>query len=319
MTPFPYKTLRPKVGISSCLAGERVRFNASNVRADWIMDTLAEHVDLLPLCPEMAMGLSVPREAMRFTRGTNKDQPKLVTSFTGRDMTELAEKTADQLIAALPEDLDAYILMGRSPMCGLERIKVYDTNKIPQADGVGVFAARLVASRPDLVVCEAGRLTDPAQRERFVLRMFAHAAVKRVPAKLSALQDFHRRYKFLISGQGAHHLKTLGALVGSATRRTIHEVLETYRSSFFLAFAGEAKRSTMANSLAHIYGFLKNDMDDRQKLFVRNAIDSYKSGATPLLVPLSMLQYANQLADSDYVASQTIFAPYPEMGLRHGI
>ncbi len=312
-------TIKPKIGISACLAGERVRFNAGNVRADWIMDSLGKHVDLVPLCPEMAMGLSVPREAMRLSRPAKGVAPRLVTSLSGRDMTDLAEASVERLIHSLPADLDGYVLMGRSPLCGVEKVKVYDRNGIPQAEGAGIFAARLKAARPDLVVCEAGRLSDPVQREHFVLRLFRHAAVKVIEPRVRALQEFHKQHKFILLAHGPSPLRRLGRIAATAKQESITESLAAYRAAFFEALSATPKPSTMADALTHLYGFLKDKIDGRQKQLLRSAIEEFRLGTTPLLVPLSMLKFANELVGSAYVTSQALLAPYPEMGLRRGI
>ncbi len=305
-------TVRPKVGISACVLGERVRYNGAGAPNEWVREELGQHVDYLSICPEVAMGLGVPREAMRLLKSA-ENGVQLVTSRGRQDMSAVAAATVFRLLASLPEDLDGYVLMGRSPLCGPERVKLYADNGIPAHEGVGLFAAALAAARPELVVVEAGRLTDPRQRERFILRLFTQARARAIEPRPSALQEFHRRHKFLLMAQGRTHLETLGRIVADARKPRIEEALAAYRKGLFNAMSGVTKRTTMVDAMTHMYGFMKDELGEAEKLALRRRIEEYRLGRATLPVPMALLEFCNQIARSAYVGEQAIFAPYPEM------
>lgn len=305
--------LRPRVGISACLAGERVRFNASSSRADWIEKRLAPLVELIPACPEMAMGLGTPREALRLVRGEAAGETRLVTSKSARDLTDLARVTAARMISALPPDLDAYILMGRSPTCGPANVKVYDGNKVPQPGGVGLFAAALAAARPELLTIEGGRLTELPQREHFVMRLFVQARAARLPRSVEALMLFHREHKFLLMAQGVKHLKLLGGLAARARRAAIDDDLAAYRHHLSLALAVVPKRPAISNALQHMYGFVKQHVSSGERDEILRRIEGYAKGLGTLQVPLALLRYQAVSCDESYLLQQAILNPYPEL------
>lgn len=305
-------TVRPKVGISGCVLGERVRYNGGGAPNEWVREELGQHVDYLSICPEVAMGLGVPREAMRLLKDA-ENGVQLVTSRGRQDMSELAAATVARLVASLPADLDGYVLMGRSPLCGPERVKLYGDNGIPAHEGVGLFAAALAEARPELVVVEAGRLTDPRQRERFILRLFTQARSRTIEPRASALQEFHRRHKFLLMAQGRTHLETLGRIVADARQAGIEAAIVAYRKGLFVAMSGVTKRTTMVDAMTHMYGFMKDELGEPEKQQLRRRIEEYRLGRATLPVPMALLEFCNQIARSAYVGEQAIFAPYPEM------
>ncbi len=289
---------RPKVGVSACLFGEAVRYNGAHKRADWLVDTLGKAVELMPLCPEREMGLGVPRPAMRLRGGAGK--ARLETINTAQDLTELAEATAARLVAALPVDLDAFVLMQKSPSCGLEKVKIYDKNEIPSSLGQGFFAARLQKERPDLTLIESGRLTDPEQREAFVMRLWAHFRFRNLAPGIQALQGFHRSYKFLLLAfAGPEALRKLGRLAADGQ-------VDAYRGALREALAGVPKRGTLADALYHMYGYLKAGVSPEEKQVLLKAIEDYRQEKVLIGVPLALIEYANTRVGSAYLDGQVI-------------
>lgn len=302
---------RPKLGISACVAGESVRFNGGPATQAWITETLAPYVDLVPVCPEVAMGLGVPREAMRLVRGTVKGEVRLETSRTQKDLTELAETTVARLVASLPAELEGFILMNRSPTCGLERVKVYGTKGIPEHDGTGLFAKALRAARPDLLLIEAGRLTDQPQRDAFLARLYALARLQRLTPSVAALQEFHAKHKFLLLAAGRVHLERLGALAAAARKATIAASFAQYAKELSIALAAPPRTARVVDALTHMYGYLKNSLSPKEKQALLARIEAYRAGSVPLSVPLALLSYVNETVADDYIAAQALFRPHP--------
>jgi uncharacterized protein YbbK (DUF523 family) len=172
-----------RLGISACLLGEAVRYDGGHKRDAFLTETLAAHVKWVPVCPEVELGLGIPREAIRLIG--DPAAPRLVQEESGVDlgdrMRHYAARRAEELAAL---DLDGYVLKRASPSCGLFRVKVYRHNGVPSADGRGLFAAALVERLPALPVEEEGRLSDPAPRENFIERVFDGplARVRRRPS-----------------------------------------------------------------------------------------------------------------------------------------
>ncbi len=290
--------LRPKVGISACLLGESVRYNGAHKRLDWVVDTLGKSVDFVSLCPEKAMGLGVPRPAMRLR--TDGQTVRLETINEGKDLSELARTTAARLVNALPADLDAYILMQKSPSCGLEKVKIYDKNGIPSRHGPGFFAGPLAQARPDLLLIESGRLSDPEQRDAFVTRLWAHFRFKHLNSGVAALQTFHRNYKFLLLAfAGPEGLRRLGRFAADGA-------FASYRTELRRALAGVPRRGTVTDALIHMYGYLKDGLTPEEKQSLLRSIEDFRTEKVPVAVPLALLDYANARAGNAYLGAQVL-------------
>lgn len=162
---------RIRLGISSCLLGERVRYDGGHKHDAYLTDTLGQFVQWVPVCPEVECGLPVPREAMHLEG--DPASPCLVTIRTHVDQTERMLSWARRRVEELArEDLCGFVFKANSPSCGRECIPVYDARGMAQESGVGLFARMLVDRFPLLPVEDEDRLHDPALRENFIERIF---------------------------------------------------------------------------------------------------------------------------------------------------
>ena len=140
-----------RIGISSCLLGEAVRFDGGHKRDSFLTQTFGRYVEWVPVCPEVECGLGTPREAMRLVRRENGI--RLLTVKTALDLTDRMDGYARARVERLgAEGLCGYVLKKDSPSCGLERVKVYDPQGAPAKTGRGLFASRLVERVPELPV-----------------------------------------------------------------------------------------------------------------------------------------------------------------------
>ncbi len=171
LKPLPPQPI--KIGISSCLLGNRVRYDGGLQQDHYITDTLGKFFDFVPVCPEVECGMPVPREPMRLV-GDPKN-PRLITIKTKIDHTERMHTWAAGRVSELEaENLHGFIFKAKSPSSGMERVKVYDTNNVPQNIGVGLFARAFMDHFPLLPVEEDGRLRDIFLRENFIERIFIY-------------------------------------------------------------------------------------------------------------------------------------------------
>ena len=161
-----------RVGVSACLLGELVRWDGGHKRNSCVAETLSRFFTLVPVCPEVEMGLGVPREPLRLVREggvLHMRAPASGADHTGR-MNRWAARRLQELRRM---DLSGYVLKKNSPSCGLERIRTYDPAGVRTADDRGLFASRLLRAFPDLPVIEELHLEDPAEREDFIARVLA--------------------------------------------------------------------------------------------------------------------------------------------------
>src|SRR5947208_11090851 len=135
---------RLRVGVSSCLLGEKVRFDGQHKRDPFVVDELGKHVQWVPVCPELEVGMGVPREPVRLVRIRGSQDARMVGIKSGDDWTARMQKFSAARVRALEtEELSGFILKAKSPSCGMVRVKLYDgdkTDRAPESTGSGLFA-----------------------------------------------------------------------------------------------------------------------------------------------------------------------------------
>ncbi|WJK08979.1 YbgA family protein [Pseudomonas fluorescens] len=311
----------PKIAISACLMGAEVRYNGGHKESRLCTRTLSEHFEFVPVCPEVAIGLGIPREPIRLVG--DPEQPEALGTVDREinvttPLAEYGEKMAAEL-----HDICGYIFMQQSPSCGLERVKVYHPNGAPLGNGRGIYAQAFCAAHPELPVEEAGRLNDPVLRENFITRVFAYSDWQQVLQRgLSrrALTDFHSRYKYLLMAHNPVQYKALGNLLGNMGRLDPEELGPRYFSELMAALKKCATRRTHSNVLQHISGYLKQVITAEDKQEVQRIIGQYRHGIVPLVVPLTLLKHHFRLHPDPYIAQQVYLQPHPEnLSLRNAI
>lgn len=318
--PLPHP---PRLAISACLTGLNVRYNAGHKASALCLELLGEHFEWVPLCPEVAIGLGTPREAIRLVGAP--EHPAVMGARNGdTDHAGPLRAYAEQMATAL-DDICGYIFMQKSPSCGLERVKVYqDDGRPPHMGGRGVYAAAFCARRPDLPVEEEGRLHDPVLRENFIARVYAYAdwqQLLRHGLSRGALIRFHSRYKYLLMAHNPQAYRSLGRLLGSMSREDDPALVgQRYFSQLMQALRRCASRGTHGNVLQHLSGYLRNDLSAADKAELQQLIGQYQQGMVPLVVPLTLLRHHLRNHPDPYLLQQAYLQPHPiELGLRNAI
>jgi len=311
-----------RVGISSCLLGEEVRYDGGHKHDSLITSSFGRYFEWVPVCPEVEIGLGIPRPNLRLVGSI--DAPRMITQKTLEDHTEAMQRYAARRAAQLARlDLHGYILKRASPSCGMERVKVYEGKGPANNRGVGLFAAALMASLPNLPVEEEGRLRDAALRENFIERVFArHRWLDLLRHRPTAgrLVDFHTRQKLALLAHSEVRYRKMGRLVATAGGTPMRELLPRYESELFAALKVKATRRTHANVLYHLLGFLKKQLSGEDKQELIDCIDSYRLGMVPLIVPITLMKHHFRGHPTTWVASQTYLNPYPaELMLRNAV
>src|SRR5271165_2087117 len=298
---------RPRVGTSSCLLGEEVRFNGGHKRYRFLTDSLDPYVDWVPYCPEVSIGLGTPREAIRLTADGR---------LVNRGGT--ADHTAAMAALPLPADLDGYVFKAKSPSCGIRAVPRYREDGQAAGDGPGLYASRLLAAFPLLAAEDEGRLNDPGLREAFVERIFAAARLRSLfggPASAGDLVAFHARHKLQLLAHDPARYRSAGRVV--ATAGTTWAAV-AYRDLFLAAMANPATRGRNANALQHAYSRIGRELDRPRRLDLVARIEAYRRGEEPLSVPIALL--AHYALSLPWLAEQTYLKPFPpDLRLRHAV
>ena len=305
--------LKIPVGISSCLLGERVRYDGGHKGHSYITGTLGDYFEFQPFCPEVAIGLGIPRKPIRLWRNENKKIRCVSTSNSKLDFTEQLEDCGEAQYD-WHKHLCGYILKKDSPSCGMERVKIWD-DVMPKREGVGVYAAKLIKNFPYLPVEEEGRLGDAILRENFIQRVFAmHRWFKFVSKGLSISQlvDFHARHKLILMSHDQSSYRELGQLVAGTTKESLEEDTKKYLLRFMSALKKRASRGNHVNVLQHIQGYLKVSLDADDKKELVRTIENYRKGQIPLIVPITLLNHYFRKYPNAYISNSWYMNPYPE-------
>lgn len=311
-----------RLGVSSCLLGERVRYDGGHKRDAFLADTLGPLVEWVPVCPEVEIGLGVPRPSLRLVSGGA--EPRLVVERTGEDLTRRMRRFAEQRVAVLEGlGLDGYVLKRASPSCGLSRVRVYDEAGQPGGVGRGLFADTLARRLPCLPIEEEGRLTDPAIRENFIERVFTAARWRTFVAarpRARELGAFHAAQKYAVLAHSPAHYTRLGRLVAGSGGTLARAALHEYGRLLGEALAVRATRGRHANVLQHLAGFFKRDVRPDERAELAEAIADYRRGLVPLLVPITLIRHHARRLGLRYLVDQVYLAPHPkELRLRNHV
>jgi len=311
-----------RVGISSCLLGEEVRYDGGHQKDAYITGVLARYFTWVPVCPEMEVGMGVPREPIRLVGDAASPRLMGVTSATDHTarMREFAGGRVDELRR---RELSGYILKRGSPSCGLERVKVYAGDGPPARTGTGLFARALTDALPLLPEEEEGRLNDAHLRDNFITRVFAYrrfAALRESEPRPAAVVEFHTAHKYLLLAHNPAAYARLGRLVAEVARPPRAGWLDGYGERFMRALETRATIPKHVNVLQHIMGFFKKQLSAAEKRELAGVIGDYANGLVPLVVPITLINHYVARFEVAYVRDQIYLRPHPkELMLRNHV
>jgi uncharacterized protein YbgA (DUF1722 family)/uncharacterized protein YbbK (DUF523 family) len=311
-----------KLGISTCLLGENVRYDGGHKLDHFLTDTLGQYVEYVPVCPEVECGLSIPRESMHLEG--NPESPRLVTSRTKQDMTERVVSWAKKRVVELgKEALCGFIFKSDSPSSGMERVRVYNEKGMPVKKGVGMFARIFMERYPLLPVEDEGRLHDPKLRENFVERIFTLKRWREVLAQKQSrgnFVNFHTQHKLLILSHSPRHYQVMGKLVAQAKGIPLKELYQQYQTLLMEALQFNTTPKKNTNVLMHMMGYFKEQLSSDEKQELLEVIDYYRQEYIPLIVPMTLINHYVRKYDQSYLRQQIYLNPHPlELQLRNHV
>ncbi len=301
----------PRLVVSRCLELDACRYNGATIRAP-LIERLAAHVELVPVCPEVEIGLGVPRDPVRLCKvgGTLR----MVQPSTGRDLTDAMTGFAESFLSQVGP-VEGFVLKSRSPSCGLTDSKVYSSSEPPMPSGkdAGLFARAVLERFGDAAVEDEGRLTNFRLRHHVLAKAFTLARLRRV-AEAGAMRElvaFHAGHKLFLMAQNQAAMRVLGRIVANSERRPFPEILGAYRAELARALARPARAPAHVNAAMHALGYFKDRLTPAEKRHFLAALDEYRTGRLPLSAPLLTLQSWIARFEEPYLAGQLYFEPYP--------
>jgi uncharacterized protein YbgA (DUF1722 family)/uncharacterized protein YbbK (DUF523 family) len=303
-----------RLGISSCLLGNEVRWNGGHKRDKYLTLTLGNFVEYVPVCPEVEAGFGVPRETFRLVG--DPDKPRLVTYKSKTDHTDRMVAWAKERVKKLEkENLCGFIFKSDSPSSGMIRVKVYNEKGMPHKVGVGIFARIFMEHFPLLPVEDDGRLNDPLIRENFILQIFTMKRWRDNLARkkgMGNMVDFHTRNKLLILSHSPKHYRLMGKLVAEGKKVPIQELYQQYQAVLMEALKLKTTIKKNANVLQHLMGYFKKQLSADEKQELLEVFERYRNELVPLIVPITLINHYVRKYDQPYLKQQTYLNPHPE-------
>jgi uncharacterized protein YbgA (DUF1722 family)/uncharacterized protein YbbK (DUF523 family) len=310
-----------RIATSSCLLGQEVRYDGAHKLNGYMARSLSDYFEFVPFCPEVAIGLGIPRKPIRLMK--RDGEVRVVgTEDAEMDVTDrlvaYGEKVAPQL-----GGISGYIFKKGSPSCGMERVKVYSEAGYPVESAAGKYAETIMRVVPELPVEEEGRLMDSRLRENFIERVFIYYRWQQLVEQgltPAGLVDFHTRHKFNVMAHDEPAYRDLGRLVADAGKGDIQELATRYLGILMAALIKVATPKMHANVLMHIMGFVKQHLDSEDKKELLELIDAYRVEQVPLIVPVTLIKHYLRRFPDPYMDQQYYLSPHPkELMLRNHI
>ncbi len=318
-----------RIGVSACLLGSKVRYDGGHKKNDFLTNTLSRFVTWVPICPEVEIGLGIPRPTLRLVEADG--EVRLVEAPQGRagqaggaDHTHTMREWAQRKMRWIAGmNLSGYVLKKDSPSCGMERVRLYGKNMTPRRSGRGLFADALISAYPSLPVEEEGRLTDPHLRENFIERVFAYHELRRLfdnRWNIGQLVAFHSRHKLQLLAHSNAACQRLGRLVANARHLGQAELARRYEAQFMDALRVVTTPQRNVNVLQHIAGYFKDRLDPAERAELQGVIADFRAGLVPLIVPITLIRHYVTKFNITYLQDQVYLAPHPkELMLRNHV
>lgn len=310
---------RPTVAIGSCLVGAAVRFNGAAKKRNPHIDCFSEHFNFIHICPEVGIGMGVPREPIRLLDDSGKrfavGSNHALDTADPIDFAPALRDYAQQQLQKHP-NLCGYILVKGSPSCGLEKVKRYNRKgNVLGHDAMGVYAQQIATANPLLPLEDDGRLHDVGLRESFVSRVYLLHRWQQLTLENLSVKDltrFYARYKYKVMAHSVPVYQQLGKLLAQPKQFPVEQLAQQLISLIMYALKKPATRASHTNALQHVQGYLKKQLSAKDKAELTRVIDQYRQGMVPLIAPMTLLKHHFSNSPNDYIDEQVFMSPYPE-------
>jgi len=308
------KFIKPKIVLSSCLNLEPVRYNGETIKDPFVIK-LKEYCEVISVCPEISIGLGVPRDKIIVYK--EKDNFGIYQPSKDLDLTQDMLSFTYKFLSNLPQ-VDGFLLKSKSPSCGVSNTLIYADKygKEFYFKGKGLFAQIILEKFPNLPIEDEGRLRNKEIRERYLIRIFSLSELRTLENQLSNISqliEFHQRYKFLLMAFSQKHLKIMGNLIGNFNKeKSLEDIKKLYSNLFKDALSSALKRGNQTNVLLHIFGYFSKKLKEGEKSHFLTLIEKYRMGKIEIKILREIIKSWVYRFEDQYIMNQVYLEPYPE-------
>ncbi|MFO7797384.1 MAG: YbgA family protein [Promethearchaeati archaeon] len=309
--------VKPTVVSSKCIEFEYCRYNANIISSD-VVKEMKSFVNFIPVCPEVEIGLGVPRDPIRIIQ--EDDSLTLMQSSTGRDVTSSMINFAENFLDSL-DYVDGFILKYKSPSCGTKHTPYLASIQKGAAKlgmGPGLFGKVVMERFPNLPIENEGRLKNFRIREYFLTKLYTIARFREVKnsEKMRRLVDFQANNKFLFMAYNQAEMREMGRIVANQEKQSFSTLITKYESHLLKLLAYPPKFTSHINVLMHMLGYFSDDLTKDEKAYFLDELEKYRAGWIPLFVMRSLLKSWIVRFNQPYLKTQTYFEIFPEELMR---
>ncbi|MEJ2251737.1 MAG: DUF523 and DUF1722 domain-containing protein [Candidatus Lokiarchaeota archaeon] len=307
------KFVKPRVIISKCIEFDNCRYNSNIIRSD-LVKILMNFVDFIPICPEVEIGLGIPRDPIRLIK--KNDELKLLNTSTNLDLTNEMNHFSNDFLNSIDQP-DGFILKSKSPSCGILSTPYLANNQksAPKVGkGPGLFGKAVKKKFSQLPVESESRLNNFHIREYFLTNLYTIARFRKIKEsqKIRKLVKFQTENKFLLMAYNQEEMRKLGQLVANQEKLSFNEIISDYEHCLFKILASPPRNTSNVNVLKHILGYFSKKLNTEEKAFFLDELEKYRTGWIPLLLLIRLLKIWIVRFDQEYLKSQTFLEPFPE-------
>jgi uncharacterized protein YbgA (DUF1722 family)/uncharacterized protein YbbK (DUF523 family) len=303
---------KPRLVVSKCIEFDFCRYNGQIIRSE-IVSSLKPHVEFLPICPELEIGLGVPRDPIRIIEKQHKKV--LFQPNTNRDVSKEMQQFAQQFLLPL-QQIDGFLLKSQSPSCGTRDVKIYPAaaNTAAIRRNAGFFGEQVLRRFPFFAVEDEMRLLNPYIRDHYLTKIFSFARFRHVQAiaSLQQLLQFHTENKLLLMGYSQKELKILGSILANQNKYPLSQVFADYETHLRRAFFKAPRYTSQINVLDHAFGYISQDLSTKEKQFYASLLQKYRNNQVPFSVATNLVRSWVLRFEQPYLLGQTFFQPYPD-------
>lgn len=301
--------MKPTILISACLNGLEYRYNGTSVN-DELVNKIKSLFNLINICPEVSIGLGIPRKPIRLTKENQKI--KVIQEETNLDVTKKLEEFSYETIEKYKDKICGVILKAKSPSCGIANAKFYVSGKV-YGRTYGIFARVLKENSPYLPMIDERKLRNKDLLWEFLTKVFMLHRFQKAKQNINKLLDFHTKYKYLFMSISQKHLKILGQILTKYKKQNFKEIFNIYEETLKEMLKLSFKKSNLLNTLTHIFAHISKNISKQEKTNFLKMIDKYKHSKIYFISIVEILRIYILRFNDEYLLNQHFFDPLPEV------
>ena len=303
------KFIKPKIIISKCLEFDAWRYDGQLINNEYIRN-LKQFIDFHPVCPEVEIGMGIPREPIRIINNAN--DILLYQDSSDKNYSEKMNNFSKDFLRS-QNNIDGFILKSKSPSCAISTSKIYPNKKtkIPIGKGPGLFASEILNQFPNHPKEEEKRLNNTFLREHFFTSIFTIADYKNVTS-IDTLYNYHSKHKYLFMSYNQLLMRKMGKIAANNVDIPLNELIKNYYEHLLLMFKKRARYTSNINTQMHVLGYFKKKISTKEKKFFLELIEEYRAKKITLSTVNNVLYSWVVRFDDRYLKKQSYFNPFPK-------